>query len=150
MWIWTFLVQGVAHGKIFPLYIWTCKNGFPYCGPIWPSGIMYWTNLNLYYVRKLSGKSESFRPSSSWKEDFQPPSLFLHLNLIISINFNFLCLRTICTKFHRINWMVLEKISGYFFQWKQMQKWFSWLWPYPIHGDYELKHYAKPTCKSEL
>jgi hypothetical protein len=43
----------------------TCKNGFPYCGPIRPPGIMIWINLNLHYVWELSCKFQLFWSSSS-------------------------------------------------------------------------------------
>jgi hypothetical protein len=45
--------------KMFP-YINGCKNSFPYCGPIRPTGAMILTNVLVYYVRKLSYKFQLF------------------------------------------------------------------------------------------
>jgi hypothetical protein len=67
--------------KNFFFKINTCKYSFPYCGPIWPTGIMIWTNLNLHYVRKLLCTSKLFWHSRHWEKRtfFNEPTLFFFL-----------------------------------------------------------------------
>jgi hypothetical protein len=45
------------------------KMVFPVVGPTHPQGSMIFTNLNLHYIRKLSGKSEAFWSSGSKEEE---------------------------------------------------------------------------------
>jgi hypothetical protein len=55
--------------KDFPS-IYTCKNGFPYCGPIRPPGAMIFTDLNLLYITKLPYKFQLSWPGGSSEKDF--------------------------------------------------------------------------------
>jgi hypothetical protein len=94
--------------KIFFQYN-TCKNGFPYCGLVWPLRTLIFTNLNLHYFRKRLCKSELFRLCGSWEENFSMTPHYFCIFVIISplkrtwslicTNWNSLYVRMICKKF---------------------------------------------------
>jgi hypothetical protein len=64
-------------------YIKACKNGFSYRGPNQSPGTLIFTNLNMHYIKKLSGKSE-FSLSSGSQEDFYLTLPYFGLFVIIS------------------------------------------------------------------
>jgi hypothetical protein len=57
----------------FPNVI-TCKNDFPYCGPIQTLGTM---NMNLHYVRKLKNVNMSLLAQWFLRRFLSDPTLFL-------------------------------------------------------------------------
>jgi hypothetical protein len=126
--------------RFFPIY--RCKNSFPSCPPIWPSGIHNY----LQYFRKLSWKYELFWLSCSQGKFFLMTSPNFHDHLPFE---EFMALYLNNLKFpipkDDLNQVWLQLACWFwrifFFRYKHKWIWFSLLSPLLTPGDHYLNKF---------